>query len=252
MRFTSETSVDGVIEQSFTLDEIPGVLWTPDHEAGPRPLILVGHGGGQHKRAPGVVARAARFAGEGGFAVAAIDAPNHGDRARSAEFEQVAAEMRAAMAAGRDLSGLVAMHELLASQAVADWQRVIGALQEVDQVDGAAVGYWGVSMGTGLGVPLLAAEPRIGAAVLGLLGVPGLAEAAAKVTASVQFLLQWDDELVPRDQGLALFDALASAEKTLHANRGGHGNIPAFEIDDALAFFSRHLLDAQAGGARAG
>ena len=175
MRFTSTTSADGVTEQSFTVDEIPGVLWTPDHVAGPRPLILLGHGGGQHKRAPGIIARAVRFAAEGGFAAAAIDAPSHGDRPPSAEFTRVAGELRAAMAAGRGPSGLVAMHDLLADQAVADWQRVIGALQDLDRVDGGAIGYWGVSMGTGLGLPLLAAEPRIRAAVLGLLGLPGLA-----------------------------------------------------------------------------
>jgi hypothetical protein len=31
----------------------------------------------------------------------------------------------------------------------------------------------------------------------------------------VEFLLQWDDEAVTRDAALALFDAFASAEKTL-------------------------------------
>src|ERR1700761_5653969 len=241
MRFTSESSADGVTEQSFTVDEIPGVLWTPDTVAGPRPLILLGHGGGQHNRAPGITARAVRFAADGGFAAAAIDAPSHGDRPPSAEFTRVAGELRAAMAAGRGPSGLVAMHDLLADQAVADWQRVIGALQDLDRVDGGAIGYWGVSRGTGRALPLLAAEPRIRAAVLGLLGLPGLAEAAAKVTVPLQFLLQWDDELVPRDEGLALFGALASAEKTLHANLGGHRNIPAFEIDEARRFFRRHL-----------
>ena len=35
MRFTAQTSSDGVIEQSFTLDEIPGVLWTPEDAAAP-------------------------------------------------------------------------------------------------------------------------------------------------------------------------------------------------------------------------
>ena len=75
MRFTSQTSSDGVTEQLFTLTfafgEIPGVLWTPDGAAGTRPLVLMGHGGGQHKKAPGIVARARRFAAECGFAVAA-------------------------------------------------------------------------------------------------------------------------------------------------------------------------------------
>jgi fermentation-respiration switch protein FrsA (DUF1100 family) len=108
-------------------------------------------------------------------------------------------------------------------------------------VGAGPVGYWGMSMGCGLGVPLLAAEPRVRAAVLGLLGVHGLAETAARVTAPVLFLLQWDDDQVPRDQGLALFDALASTEKTLHANPGKHGEIPRFETDSSLRFFTRHL-----------
>lgn len=30
MRFTSQTSSDGVTEQFFILGEIPGVLWTPE------------------------------------------------------------------------------------------------------------------------------------------------------------------------------------------------------------------------------
>ena len=42
-------------------------------------------------------------------------------------------------------------------------------------------------------------------------------------------------------QSLALFDALASAEKTLHANPGKHTEVPAFELDSTLRFFTRHL-----------
>jgi fermentation-respiration switch protein FrsA (DUF1100 family) len=90
-------------------------------------------------------------------------------------------------------------------------------------------------------VPLVAAEPRIRAAVLRLLGLTGMAGTAAQVTVPMLFLLQWDDDLVPRDQGLALFDALGSAAKTLHANPGGHGQVPPFETAAALAFFTRHL-----------
>lgn len=242
MRFTSQTSLDGVTEQPFTLGEIPGVLWTPEQATGPRPLILMGHGGGQHKKAPGILAGACRFVAEGGFAVAAIDAPNHGDRPKDEEFVRAATENRARMGAGEDPAAMVAaLHDLMAGQAVAEWQAVITAVQELDHVGAGPVGYWGVSMGCGLGVPLLAAEPRVRAAVLGLLGVHGLAETAARVTAPVQFLLQWDDDRVPRAQGLALFDALASTGKTLHANPGKHGEIPGFETDNSLRFFTRHL-----------
>lgn len=248
MRFISQTSADGVTEQLFTLGEITGVLWTPEDAVGARPLILIGHGGGEHKKAPGVVGRACRFVAEGGFAVAAIDAPNHGDQPKSEEFVRLASQNRARMAAGEDAGPLVAaMHDLLAGQAVADWRAVITAAQELDHVGAGPAGYWGMSMGCGLGVPLVAAEPRIRAAVLGLFGVYGLAETAARVTVPVQFLLQWDDDLVPRDQGLALFDALASGEKTLHANSGKHGEIPGFETGSSLRFFTRHLALARAG-----
>jgi hypothetical protein len=118
MRFTSssETSLDGVTEQSFTVGEIPGVVWTP----------------------------------------------SHGDRPKDAEFSRMTTRIRARVAAGEDPAALLAaMHELLAGQAVADWRTVITAVT------------------------------------------------AARVTVPVQFLLQWDDDPVPRVQRLALFDALA-------------------------------------------
>ncbi|NJP89302.1 alpha/beta hydrolase [Nonomuraea sp. FMUSA5-5] len=241
MRFTSQTSSDGVTEQFFTLGEIPGVLWTPEDARGARPLILLGHGGGQHKTAPGNVSRARRYAAAG-FAVVAIDAPAHGDRPKDEGFDRIVAELRAGMAAGENPGALVAgMHSYLAGQAVADWQAVLTAVQRLDRVGAGPVGYCGMSMGCGLGIPLIAAEPRIRAAVLGLLGVQGLAEDAARITVPVQFLLQWDDQMVRRDQGLALFDALASAHKTLHANPGKHGDVPSFEEDNSLRFFTRHL-----------
>ncbi|MCO5967415.1 dienelactone hydrolase family protein [Actinoallomurus soli] len=241
MRFTSQASSDGVTERFFILDEIPGVLWTPEDSRGARALILIGHGGGRHKTAPGVVTRARRYAAEG-FAVVAIDAPDHGERPRTEEFGRIAAALRSGMAAGEDLGALVAgMHAHLAGRAVADWQAVLTAVQRLDQVGAGPVGYCGMSMGCGLGIPLVAAEPRIRAALLGLLGVHGLAEDAARITVPVRFLVQWDDRMVPRDQSLALFDALASAEKTLHANPGGHGEVPSFELEDSLRFFTRHL-----------
>ena len=60
MQFISKTSFNGAAERLFTLGGISGVLWEPAG-AGPRPLILLGHGGGQHKKAPGLLARARRF-----------------------------------------------------------------------------------------------------------------------------------------------------------------------------------------------
>ncbi|MFI6497687.1 alpha/beta hydrolase family protein [Nonomuraea typhae] len=242
MRFTTETSFDGVTERLFTLGEVPGVLWTPGDAVGGRPLVLIGHGGGQHKKAPDVVALARRLVGELGYAVASVDVPSHGDRPTEEKYARIAAENQARVEAGEELGPLIAgFQALVARQTVPEWRGVLDALQGVDHVGAGPVGYWGVSLGCGLGVPFVAAETRVRAAVLGLGGALAAAEDAARITVPVEFLLQWDDERVPRAQGLALFEALASREKTLHANPGRHGEVPEFELDSTLRFFARHL-----------
>ncbi|MCW2936281.1 MAG: hypothetical protein JWM19_7243 [Actinomycetia bacterium] len=242
MRFTTQTSSGGVFELLFSLGEIPGVLWTPEGSAGTRPLILMGHGGGQHKKAPGIMARARRLVTECGFAVAAVDVPSHGDRPTDEEYDRISTGMQARVAAGEELAPLIAgFQALVARQTVPEWQAVLDAVQEIDCVGAGPVGYWGVSLGCGLGVPFVAAESRVRAAVLGLGGALASAEAAARITVPVEFLVQWDDERVPRAQSLALFDALASVEKTLHANPGEHADLPSFEMDSSLRFFARHL-----------
>ncbi|MGW5610900.1 dienelactone hydrolase family protein [Streptomyces sp. NPDC003753] len=241
MRFISEMSSDGVCEQLFVLNEIPGVLWTPEGAAGTRPLIVMGHGGGQHKKAPDILGLARRFVTECHFAVVAVDVPNHGDRPVDEQYNRIATEIQARVEAGEQLAPLIAAFQaLVARQTVPEWQTVLDAVQQLDHVGAGPVGYWGVSLGCGLGVPFVAAEPRVRAAVLGLGGALASGADATRITVPVEFLVQWDDERVPRDQSLALFDAFSSADKTLHANPG-KGDIPALELDSSLRFFSRHL-----------
>ena len=179
-----------------------------------------------------------------GFAAAAIDMPGFGDRPKTAADERFVAEIRSARAAGEPIGPLVARYNtVLAERAVPEWRATLDALQARYPTGPAGpVGYWGVSLGTRIGVPLAAAEPRIMAAVFGLASHEALAEAAARISIPVEFLLQWDDELVPREEGLALFDAFGSAEKTLHANPGRHGEVPAFELESSRHFFTRHLV----------
>ncbi|WP_424531407.1 alpha/beta hydrolase [Sphaerisporangium viridialbum] len=244
MRFISETTADGVSERLFILGDIHGVLWAPAGATGTGPLVLLGHGGGQHKKAPGLVARAQRYVTACGFTVAAIDAPGHGDRPRTEQDERHAADIRRRMAAGEPIGPQIARDNTERSaRAVPEWRATLDALQATGHADGP-VGFWGVSMGSAIGMPFVAAEPRIGAAVFGLAGHEALAEVAAQVTVPVEFLLQWDDELVPRDSALALFGALASQEKTLHANPGRHIGVPAFEVASSERFFLRHLVKA--------
>ena len=252
LHVTAETISDGVSERPFTLGDIPGVLWSPagnvpeDPAHSRRPLVLLAHGGGQHKQAPNVLGRARRLATGCGFAAAAIDAPGSGDRPRTEEDERFIAELREKMAAGEPVGPQIARYNAAqAERAVPEWRATLDALQAQPGLDGP-VGVWGLSMGSATGVPLAAAEPRITAAVFGLAGRETLAEAAARVTIPVEFL-QWDDELIPRESGLALFDAFVSREKSLHANPGRHGDVPMFEVESSLRFLGRHLSPGDGG-----
>ena len=227
-------------EELFTVEGVPAASWTPDDRtAGPRPLIFIGHGGGQHKTAPAVLHRAQRFVA-GGFAVVAADVPNHGERPTDERLQRLATEIGDRADRGEELAPLLAgFQSLVAEQTVPEWRAIL------DHLAPGPVGYWGVSLGCGLGVPFVAAEPRVRAAVLGLGGAtdPGCAQAAARITVPVEFLVQWHDERVPRAQSLALFDAFGSAEKALHANPGRHSDrLPEHELDSAVRFFTRHLL----------
>lgn len=239
MRFTSEQRLDdGVVERGFTLGEISGVLWTP--VSAPAPLILSGHNGGLHKRESRLVARARHFAAEYGFAVAAIDAPGHGDRPRSAVDEQARADLRRAMAAGEPVEEIFeSFVGPLVEQAVPEWRTTLDALLSLPEI-GGPVGYGGMPA---IGIRLAVVEPRISAA--GFFGggfVPrAQREEARQVTIPLQFLLQWDDEGNDRQVALDLFDAFGTGEKTLHANLGGHAGTPWFEVDDGARFFARHL-----------
>lgn len=259
MDIVSETVERGVAERRFDLkagDEVvPGILWVPAEADGPRPTILIGHGGTQHKRVPNVLGLARRFVRHLGYAAVAIDAPGHGDRVTDPE---AAAEARRHLeariqAGGADGRGLQMTGEQAqawverTNRGVAEWKALVDDLESIDGLSDGRFGYWGVSMGTAIGLPFVAAEPRIAAAVLGLAGLSNrpnsdaFERAARSLTIPVLFLFQWDDELMTRDSGLALFDALASTEKTMHINPGGHVQMPLFERDAAEAFFVRHL-----------
>jgi pimeloyl-ACP methyl ester carboxylesterase len=131
-----------------------------------------------------------------GFAAAAIDAPGHGDRPRTVQDERFVACIRERMAAGEPVGTLIGRDNAeRAARAVPEWRATLDALEEIDEVGaGGPVAYWGLSLGSFIGVPLAAAEPKITAAVFGLAAHEALAEAAARVTVPIEFPLHWDDE----------------------------------------------------------
>jgi alpha-beta hydrolase superfamily lysophospholipase len=246
VHFTAETSSNGVLERDFTVGEVPGVLWSPASGSDGAPLVLMGHGGGLHKKTPGLLARARHCVTNRGFTVVAVDAPGHGDRPRTVEDEQARADLKQAMVAGETEcveSITVRYGTALAERAVPEWQATLDALQQLPEIGTEApIGYrGGITLGTGIGIPLTAIEPRITAAIFGggFVVHEALIEAARRITVPVQFLLPWDDEHVDRQSALALFDAFASKEKTLHANPGDHRDMRWFGVDNG--FLARHL-----------
>ena len=243
LQFIAGSSLDGVVERDFIVGEIPGVLWSPAAGSGRAPLVLMGHGGGTHKKAAAMSGRAQRLVTGCGFHVAVIDAPGHGDRPRTAHDEQEIAELYRARSAGEPEGPIVVRYNAyLAELAVPEWRATLDALEQLPEIGaGGPVGYFGLNMGTAIGVPLVAIEPRITAAVFGQHWPDVLAEKAKQITIPIEFDMQWDDEHIPRQAGLALFDAFSSKEKTLHANAGRHKELPRFETDSAVRFFARHL-----------
>ena len=242
MRFTTEQRFDdGVLEREFTLGEIPGILWTPASTAAPAPLILLGHPGGLRAMYPRLVTRARHCAAEG-FAAATIELPGSGDRPRSAVADEVRAELRRAVQAGEPVDDEIVDRLVLplVEEAVPEWRATLDALLALPEI-GGPVGLAGGVIA--IGVRLALVEPRLAAAVLyaGSYVPRAMVEEARQVAVPLLVLLQWDDEGNDRQMALDLFDAFGSAEKTLHANTGGHTGVPAFEGDAANRFFVRHL-----------
>lgn len=243
MQFISEQWLDdGIVEREFTLDEIPGILWTPASATTPVPLILLGHSGvGLPAMYPRLLARA-RYAVAEGYAAAALELPGSGERPRSASVDQARDDLRRALQAGAPVTDDIVDRLVLplVDQAVPEWRAALDALLALPEI-GGPVGYSGgvISLGTRLAV----VEPRIAAAVLfaGSYVPRVIFEEARQVTIPLHVLLQWDDEGNDRQMALDLFDAFGSAEKTLHANMGGHTGVPQFAGEEASRFFARHL-----------
>lgn len=234
MDWTDEAkTARGVRERPFQLEcdgrSIPGLMWAPEDGAQGRPVLLLGHGGTSHKRADYILASARRAVREHGFVSVAIDGPGHGDRLEPGEKV--------------DFEAAWARPEVT-SETITDWKTTLDAVQSEYGV--TKVAYFGLSMGTIMGLPLVAEESRIEAALLGLMGTWGpnakqLEAAAPNVGCPVRYLIQWDDEIVPRHAALTLFDLIGTRNKSLRAHPGKHQQVPAEEMRDFPRFLAEQL-----------
>jgi hypothetical protein len=134
---------------------------------------------------------------------------------------------------------------------VDDWHSCLDQVLAADEFSNVAnVGYWGLSMGTILGLPFVASEPRIRACVLGLMGLTGptrdrIATDALSLVIPTMFLVQWDDELFNRDDAFALFDRLGASDKQLIATPGRHSEVTNENFHRSGEFLADRLGKAE-------
>ena len=232
----SERQVANLVERDFTITndgrQVPGVSWMGSRST-PNRLVLLGHGGTVDKKADYIRMVAMGLAGYG-IASVAIDGPGHGDRPGATASTAFTPERFAsAWESDGGTSGIVS-----------DWS---AALDFIEAEHGArSTGWWGLSMGTMMGIPVIANEPRIDAAVLGLMGNWGpngddLARLAPKVACPVRYLLQLDDEIVPPESVRSLYEAIGSNQKSLHENPGAHASVPLAESMATVTFLHQQL-----------
>ena len=251
---TTTSLENGVLQIDFSIEvageTVPCVIWKPSAPLEARTLVALGHGGSQHKQAPNIRDRAIHYAITFGWVSLAIDAPRHGERItrEEAEAERLKTERRLqgdVSAPSLPFAEKIAFLDTLAAQAVPEWQAALDTALAFFAPAVDSIGYWGVSQGTWIGVPLLAKEKRFMCAVLGLAHLHPdhvtLQRAAQAITIPLRFAFQWDDPIRSRDYGIALFTAFGSSEKSMHINPGGHTAIPAAEVESWDAFFQRYL-----------
>ena len=215
---------------------VPLAIWRDAGVDAPRPLVLVGHGGAGHKTAPAVERVAHALVREAGFVVAAIDGPVHGERAAPGEgAEAVRDRFRALWAAGGSVEPMVA-----------DWTDAIDDLCAMPFVDKEALGWYGLSMGTAYGLPVVGRTPRVRCAVLGLWGIcrphaDEILQHAAAVDVPVLFQAKPDDGIITLAGAQGVFAALGSGTKGLSLHPGVHIDIGEPQLAEAVDFLQRQL-----------
>jgi dienelactone hydrolase len=213
---------------------VPAVIFEPDSISGACPVLLAQHGGSSHKQGTDIEALVQRYLALG-FAVLAVDGPVHGDRrsehTRSASREQIRSDFFDIWRSRGN--GMEAM--------VRSWQAAVNWLARQPHLDSEQVYWYGVSMGTAYGIPVLSQIKGIQAAVLGMWGLcfdnsAPLADLAPSIQVPVLFQIKWDDELFTRQGQMDLFERLGTTQKWLCVYPGMHVPVAGKQAEDACRF----------------
>lgn len=214
--------------------DITGAIWLPQNLEPHKTLVCFGHGAsGDRYQAP-ISQLAGRFIREAGLPVLSIDGPVHG--------------LRQVGEGGRKAFFPEFQRDTALEDMTADWTEAITTVQSLPEVGTGKLAYFGLSMGSIFGIPLIASRSDVTVATLGLFGIQEsfphrdkFIAAAKKIVCPLLFLMQLEDELFSREGYLKAFDTFESKDKRLHANPGLHPEIPAEELNFAFDFLVSHI-----------
>jgi len=218
--------------------QVPVSIWMPQKTSQSLPLILVGHGGSGHKRSQLVQDVATKLLNDFEVAVVAIDGPVHGSRREIFnDGPAVRQEFRDLWSSGVSVDPMVA-----------DWMSCIDYLCQIPEIDATKIGWYGISMGTAYGIPLVARDQRIKAAALGMWGTcrepaQRLKEDAAKIEIPVLFQVKEQDEIFTPQGQQELYELISSRDKTWKSYHGGHTDPKDQQLSDIVQFLMHHLKE---------
>jgi len=218
--------------------EVPASIWMPQQTSQSLPLILVGHGGSGHKRSQLVQDVANALLDDFEVAVVAIDGPVHGSRREVFnDGPAVRQEFRDLWSSGMSVDPMVD-----------DWMSCIDYLCQMPEIDSTKIGWYGISMGTAYGIPLVARDQRIKAAALGMWGTcrepsQRLKEDAEKIEIPVLFQVKEQDEIFTPKGQQELYELITSQDKTWKSYPGGHTDPKDQQLSDIVQFLMCNLKD---------
>ena len=215
---------------------VPASIWTPKNRTHLLPVVLVGHGGSGHRKSQLVLDIVCDVVIQHQIAVVAIDGPVHGER-RSVFMDGpvVRQEFRDIWASGLSIDPMVE-----------DWKSCIDYLYQFPEIDLNRIGWYGISMGTAYGIPLIADDSRIKVASLGMWGTcrpptERLVADAKKISIPVLFQVKENDEIFTQSGQEDLYANISSKEKMYKTYPGGHTDPKDKQLNEIIQFLSQHL-----------
>ncbi len=255
-RIVEKSNEDGAIREKVVFRGaqgflVPAYLQIPPALPSPGPCVLLLHGWSGSKESwyrdggyisGGDVRKALLSAG---YAVVALDAQCHGDRIAQNDFAPVNHYIDPRQEQPR--RGYFTQREIYV-QTVIDYRRAIDYLATRNEIDRDRLAVVGYSMGATQGVLLLAAEPRLQAAVL--CALPADASKWSLI-APQNYLGQIDerpvlmcmgrtDSMCPEAQARELFALLDQRTHRLLFFDSGH-KLPTDYVDPAVAWINQHV-----------